>query len=135
MKVGELLLTNSVPGTNPSSRPASTGQEQRKVEGSGDQGSFSEILTDKLKSRDGVRFSAHAVQRLNQRRIMLSSHDLARLQTGVQKVQEKGGKSSLILLDDMAYIISVQNKTVVTTMPTEYTTNKVFTNIDSVAIV
>ena len=135
MKVGELILTNSVPKTNPLYHKEVDRSKQKVANGLDDKKTFSKILTEKLQKEDGVRFSAHAVQRLNQRRVMLSSHDLVRLQNGVQKVQEKGGRSSLILLDDMAYIVSVKNKTVVTTMPTEYTINKVFTNIDSVAIV
>jgi len=40
----------------------------------------------------------------------------------------------LILVDDNAYIVSVDNKTVITAMPKETTYDKVFTEIDSVAI-
>ncbi len=137
MKAGELQLLNNVrsvrprqvksPDLNPATKSidkAATGEK-----------SFRDILADRVKETTRLRFSAHAVRRLDERQINLSSNNLNRLENGLNRIEEKGGRSSLILMDDMAYIVSVNNKTVVTLLKTDAMTNNVFTNIDSVAIV
>jgi len=72
---------------------------------------------------------------LDERQISMSKSELTRLTEGVKKVEDKGANSSLILIDDMAYIVSVKNKIVVTALDKNSTLGNVFTNIDSVAIV
>jgi len=81
-----------------------------------------------------VRFSAHAQRRLSARAIRLDADDLARLSQAVDKAQSKGGRESLILLDDLAFIVSVPDRLVVTAMDAESRKEGVFTHIDSVVL-
>mgnify|MGYP003346910835 CR=1 FL=1 len=58
--------------------------------------------------------------------------NLARLERAVGQAEAKGAKDSLILLDELALVVSVQNRTVVTAMDESSSKEHVFTNIDSV---
>ena len=50
------------------------------------------------------------------------------------QVNAKGGRESLVMLDDTALVVSVKNDTVVTVVDREQLKNNVFTNIDSAVI-
>lgn len=89
---------------------------------------FAEILQDEASK---LRFSGHAQSRLNSREISLSEDDVKRLETAVSKAEEKGARDSLVLLRDMAFIVSVRNRTVITAMKGDQAQENVFTNIDS----
>lgn len=96
--------------------------------------SFSEVLRARLEQEAGVKFSAHAMDRLNERGIILEQDELSRLSGAVSKAEEKGVNDSLILINDKAFIVSIKNQTVVTVMAGDSTRNNVFTNIDSTLI-
>ena len=81
-----------------------------------------------------VRFSAHAQQRLAQAAVQLDPSAMSRLEAAVEKAGLKGGKESLILLDDLAFVVSVKNRTVITAVGADRMADNVFTNIDSVVI-
>lgn len=81
-----------------------------------------------------VRFSAHAQQRLAQASVQLDPNAMSRLEAAVEKAGLKGGKESLILLDDLAFVVSVKNRTVITAVGADRMADNVFTNIDSVVI-
>ena len=53
----------------------------------------------------------------------------------VQKASEKGIKESLVLMDSLAFIVNVPNKTVVTAMDQGESGDNIFTNIDGAVIV
>ncbi|HTY39293.1 MAG TPA: TIGR02530 family flagellar biosynthesis protein [Bacteroidota bacterium] len=93
--------------------------------------SFEKVLQQEM---DGLKFSKHAQERLNARQIQLNESDLASIQSAVEKAGEKGSQDSLVLLRDLAFIVSVKNKTVVTAVDAEHLKNNVFTNIDSAVI-
>ncbi len=137
MKVADLQIQNSYRQVDPASVGKSSPQTRRSEEmpGSSQSPSFSDIFQEKLNEEQGIRFSAHALQRIEERNLMPSLQSLERLNHGVQQVQEKGGRSSLILVDDTAFVVSVKNKTVVTAIDRQNAGDQVFTNIDSVAIV
>ncbi len=59
---------------------------------------------------------------------------MSRLEAAVEKAGQKGGKESLILLDDLAFVVSVKNRTVITAVGADRMADNVFTNIDSVVI-
>ncbi len=101
--------------------------------------SFEDILRKQqnkaeFQNDSGVRFSKHASQRLETRNIQLSSEQSARLEDGVMKAQEKGIKESLVLVDSLAFIVNIPNKTVVTAMDQTDAQTNVFTNIDGAII-
>jgi flagellar operon protein len=81
-----------------------------------------------------VRFSAHAQTRLQSRKIALDSGHIDRLQGAVQKAASKGSRDALVLMDDLAMVVSVTNRTVVTVVDKENLKQNVFTNIDSAVI-
>lgn len=95
--------------------------------------SFNQILDQKIA---GVKFSQHALQRLNSRKIQLDSTQLSKLSQAVEKAAQKGAKESLILMNNsLAFVVSVKNKTVITAMDGANIKDNVFTNIDSAVII
>jgi len=96
---------------------------------------FQSILKDELNKNQELKFSAHAQSRLISRNIALSRNDINKLQQAVQKAEEKGSKESLILMQDLAFIVNVKNKTVITVANQETAKENVFTNIDSTIII
>jgi flagellar operon protein len=83
---------------------------------------------------DGLTFSKHLTERINRRSIDLSPEKLDRLSQAVDKVAEKGSRESVVLLDNLALLVSVSNRTVLTAIETGKMKNGVFTNIDSVVV-
>jgi flagellar operon protein len=102
-------------------------KEQSKVSGR----SFDELLREKSGE---VKFSAHAQKRIDERKISIDSTEMKKLQSGVEKLKEKGGRESVILMDDKAFVVSVKNNTVVTIMDEKSIKDNVFTNIDSMMV-
>lgn len=82
-----------------------------------------------------VKFSKHASNRLEERNIELTQSQIDRLNEGAMKASDKGIKDSLILVDELAFIVNVPNNTVITTMDSTNTEESVFTNIDGAVIV
>lgn len=82
----------------------------------------------------GVRFSAHAQERLAAGNIRLSQGQLNRLTEAVGRAAAKGARDALILLGDVALVVSIKNRTVVTAIDKPRLTENVFTNIDSAVI-
>ena len=92
---------------------------------------FADILQEEVGK---LKFSAHAQSRISSREMNLSTDDMKRLETAVNKADDKGAKDSLVLLRDMAFIVSVQNRTVITALKGEQAQDNVFTNIDSAIV-
>lgn len=100
--------------------------------------SFQEILqqkssTEKTGERE-LKFSKHAAGRLTDRNISLTEEQLERLNDGARKAGQKGIKDSLVIVDELAFIVNVPNHTVVTAMDSTETTDNVFTNINGAVI-
>lgn len=83
---------------------------------------------------DQVKFSKHASMRLDERNIELSGEQTKRLFAGIEKAGEKGIQDSLVLLDQMAFIVNVPSQTVVTALDSKESEDKIFTNIDGAVI-
>ncbi len=113
--------------------PVSYSTQETKAAGKNTNSSdFDQILTQKL---SGVKFSQHALQRLQSRNIELKPEELDKLDTAVNKAASKGAKESLVLMNNLALVVSVTNKTVITAMDGASMKDNVFTNIDSAVIV
>ncbi len=108
------------------------GQLQRAERQS--QAPFKDILDNQM-AAGGLKFSAHARQRLAARNIRLTPEDLAKIGSAVNKAAEKGAQDSLILMDRLALVVSVRNKTVVTAVDDTSMKEHVFTKIDSAVII
>ncbi|MCX7904177.1 MAG: flagellar protein [Caloramator sp.] len=87
------------------------------------------------KACEGVKFSGHAIERLKQRNIQLSNDDVEKINNAVKKLKDKGGREGLIVYNNnIAFIASIKNNTVITAIDPENLKENVFTNIDSAII-
>ena len=96
--------------------------------------SFEEVLNLK-KSTSELKFSKHADARLNESHINLTTEQLQRLNDGARKASEKGIGESLMIMDDLAFIVNIKNSTVVTAIDSKASEENIFTNIDGAVIV
>ena len=96
---------------------------------------FEEVLQQIKNKDEEIKFSKHALDRMDNREISLSYDEMDRLKYGFDKAKEKGVKDALILMGDKAFIASIKNKTVITTVNQEQLKDNVFTNIDGAVIV
>ena len=93
---------------------------------------FEEVFKEKS---EGLRFSKHAGERLAMRNINLTDTKIQRLEEGTQKKKKKGIKESLMIMDNMAFIVNVTNSTVITAMDQTEQRENIFTNIDGAVII
>ena len=105
------------------------GQTQTPTKVVGGGADFAAILQDRLK------VSGHAQTRLASRNIELGKAEWERVMAGVDKAAAKGAKDSLVMIDDIALVVSVKNRTVITAVDKESLKDNVFTNIDSAVVV
>ena len=80
-----------------------------------------------------VQFSKHANTRLNDRNINLTGEQIDRVQDGIVRANEKGIRDSLVLVDDIALVVNVRSRTVITAL--QHGSEHVFSNIDGAVIV
>ncbi len=113
----------------PLNQPAKGRPQDAQVAGKTD---FGAILQ---KAQKSVSFSRHAVDRLQERNIRLSAQDLSRLDDTVDRLAQKGARESLIYMNDVALVVSVTNRTVITAMDGTSGNENIITNIDSAAII
>ena len=96
--------------------------------------SFDAVIRQEIEGWKGVKFSAHALDRLRVRNINLSADDRNRIIEAISRAESKGAKDSLVLVRGAALIVSVSNRTVVTALDREEMNGNVFTNIDSAVV-
>lgn len=94
--------------------------------------SFEDIFSAE---KNRVSFSQHAEARLRERNLSFSQQDLTRLGDTVEKMAQKGARESLIYMGNVALVVSVTNKKVITAMDGMSAKDNIFTNIDSAAII
>ncbi len=97
--------------------------------------SFSEILNKQINTDKELKFSKHAMERLSNRQIDISPEKMEKLNSAVEKADLKGSKESLILMDDLAFVVNIKNRTVITAVDGNSMKDNVFTNIDSAVII
>ena len=95
--------------------------------------SFSRILENQRRDTN-VRLSTHAQERLRQQNITISPQDISMISDATRKAEMKGSKESLILLRDLALVVNIKNKTVITAVDKARQKDRIFTNIDSTVI-
>lgn len=105
--------------------PAAPGTKPARAQGTG----FAEAL-----QQEQLKLSGHAATRLKGRNIGLSDGDWQRVTNAVDRAAQKGARESLILVDDVALVVSVRNRTVITAVDKDNLKQNVFTNIDSAVI-
>src|ERR1044071_7512194 len=116
-RIQELIQSTPPTATTPTRAPAGSGPD------------FGSVLQDQLK------VSGHAKTRLESRNIQLGKAEWDRVLEGVNRAAAKGAKESLVMIDDVALVVSVKNRTVITAVDQANLKDNVFTNIDSAIIV
>ncbi len=96
---------------------------------------FQSVLQQQMLQKDSVKFSKHATSRLDSRQINLSEEQMTRLNAGIDKAMAKGIRESLVLMDNVALVVNIENKTVVTALDHSEATDHVFTNIDGAVVI
>jgi flagellar operon protein len=98
--------------------------------------SFRDVLTQQgVAPGTSLKFSAHALQRLQSRNITLTADDVKRMNAMADKAAAKGAQQSLFMLRDVGMIVSIKNRTVITAVDCDSMRENVFTNIDSAAVI
>jgi len=95
--------------------------------------SFAEILAKTQNASEELKFSKHANERLESRNIDLSEAQRERLSQAVKSAEAKGIKESLVMMDNLAFIVNVKNNTVITAVTGGE--ERIFSNIDGAVIV
>ncbi|MGB4589251.1 MAG: TIGR02530 family flagellar biosynthesis protein [Clostridiaceae bacterium] len=106
--------------------PSSVPQQKTKVQGNDFEKTFLEHLKQK---KEPVKISAHALGRMDEREISLNEEDIRKINEAVNTLEKKGAKESLLLYKDIAFIASIQNRTIITAMKSKELDT--VTNIDS----
>lgn len=101
--------------------------------------SFEEILqkqqVQETPAKEAVKFSKHAANRLSDRKIELTDEQLERLNDGTKKAGQKGIRDSLVLVDQLAFIVNTKSNTVITAMDQTEADENIYTNIDGAVII
>lgn len=112
----------------PSSKPAVNNKVNNDA-------SFDAVFRDELSKQSEVKFSKHAMERLQTRNINLTPEDMNKIGDAVNKAAAKGVKETLIIMGDSAFIANVKSKTIITAATGENLKENVFTNIDGAVII
>lgn len=94
------------------------------------QSSFDDILKGKINETSDVKFSKHAQMRLETRNIKITESQKQKISNALDKAEEKGVRDSLVMVDDIALVVNVKNRTVITAVNSNELKENVFTNID-----
>lgn len=94
--------------------------------------SFEQILNERTEEGSALKFSKHASMRMQDRDIDLSEDQWERLEDGVARAGQKGIRESLVMVDNLAFIVNCSNNTVITAVGEGE--DKIFTNIDGAIV-
>jgi len=97
--------------------------------------SFKQMFSAELAESHGLSFSRHAHERMFSRGLEMSEDTLSKLAGAIDRAQSKGSKETLVLTDDLACVVSVKNRTVVTVFDRDNLRDGIVTSIDSAVIV
>lgn len=100
-----------------------------------DQGTAAASQPDLSQVRNPLKFSAHASQRLAERKIQIDPAMMAKVNEAVDKAAAKGLEDTLVLTPNAALIVSASNRTVITAMDRTQLQGNVFTNIDGAVVI
>ena len=120
--------------------------EQKKVDISnklepGKKSDFNKLLEEQLVTKGpkgpdhGIKLSTHAAKRLQERNLNMDSDEYFKLKGAIDKLRTKGGQDSLVITPKAAYIVDINNNTIVTAIDKDNMAENVFTKIDSTLVV
>ncbi len=120
----------SIPSRPVSVKPPSVSTNKTAVSGPS---SFASVLANVQQQNRDLKFSSHAESRIQQRGLVLTPADVAKLQGAIDKAGQKGSKDVYVVYGEAGFVVNVPNRTVVTAML--HQEEPVVTNIDSVVVV
>lgn len=100
-----------------------------------DLGEASEFEATLQTFKEPLKFSAHATERMKERKVALTPELMRRMNEALDRAESKGIEESLVIAKDSAYIVSVPNRTVITAIDMDSMRNNVFTNIDGAVFI
>ncbi|MCW2277937.1 TIGR02530 family flagellar biosynthesis protein [Heliophilum fasciatum] len=115
-------MTTKLPGINKAEHRAHPSSSR----------SFQQVLHQEV---DQITFSSHAAQRMSTRGIPWGEKEMRQLTAAVDKAEQKGSRSSLIVMPNLALVVSISNRKVITAIDKAGMQDNIFTNIDSTVIV
>jgi len=133
--VNRPIITNKPQVTGGNSANSINRQSSATVNRSASVAEFEGVLKKKLDESNEIKFSKHAEFRLQSRNISLTQAQKDKMKEAVAKAESKGVRDSLVLMDNMAFVVNVRNKTVITAANSNELKENVFTNIDGAVIV
>ena len=95
---------------------------------------FGKKLKSAVERQRQVRLSAHAQKRLQEVKPQWSAEDQSRLEAITDEMHRKGASRSLVLMDGIAFLVSVRNRVVITAVDGDRAASGIFTDIDSAVI-
>ncbi len=95
---------------------------------------FGGVLAEQVRRQAGLRFSRHAEERLRAGGRSLSAAELAGVAEAVDRAAAKGGREALVVTGDLALVVDVRDRTVVTVVEAARMRDHVFTRIDSAVL-
>lgn len=94
--------------------------------------SFDDVLA---RAGTDLTLSRHAQKRVDRRELNLDASHMKRLDSAIASASAKGARNSVVMIDDLAMVVDINDRTVVTAMQRQGGSEpKVFTNVDSVVI-
>ena len=115
---------------------------RNKLEKSVKDSEFKKVLHGQLEeSKDsslgdhGIKLSSHAAKRIKERNLSVDGEEFFKLKDAMNKLKEKGGRDSLVITNNAAYIVDVTNNKIVTALDKEDMAENLFTKIDSTLFV
>ncbi|WP_347491384.1 TIGR02530 family flagellar biosynthesis protein [Desulfoscipio sp. XC116] len=119
-------IINQPPNSTDVARKAQSGKQNAK---------FQDILSQELAGVNKIKVSAHAQRRLAERNIVIGRQDWEKINNAVDRADAKGANNSLLIHGELALIVSVKNRTLISAMDENALKEHVFTNIDSAIII
>jgi len=129
---GDIMQINRNMPIQPIIRDVNASQPVNAAQTAAASSDFRQLMENAISQKKELQFSKHANMRLNSRDIVLDDAQMARLEEGVTRAQSKGIRDSLVLIDNIALVVNIQNKVVVTAINGQEQT---ITNIDGAVIV
>lgn len=96
--------------------------------------SFRDHLQNATNESQELKISKHANERIQERNIHISDQEWQVVTDKVFEARSKGVNQPLVLMDQVALIVSAKNATVITAMERTETKGQLFTNIDGTIV-
>lgn len=89
---------------------------------------------DILNTKQSIKVSKHAKDRMVQRNIHLSDRQWNSLEQKMSEAKQKGVRESVVILKQATLLVNAEKKTIITALNNDESDNKIFTNINGTII-